>query len=122
MVDYTGKSKSIFNELEEQYGFVGGSEQDYVKHLRRDDIPAGMWRYIPLGKGKAFAGFSWVSKKDASKQRKLLMSCATNYMVSDVRERAEHGLRGGEALAGMLAPSDEISVSSFDESNAFSFI
>ena len=43
-------------------------------------------------------------------------------MLSDVRKRAEHGLRGGEALAGMLAPSDEISVSSFDESNAFSFI
>ena len=43
-----GKSKSIFNELEEQYPFVGGSEQDYVKYLRRDDIPAGMWHYIPL--------------------------------------------------------------------------
>ena len=71
---------------------------------------------------KALAGFSVVPKKDPSKQRKLIMSCATNYMAVDVKARAEHGLFGGEALGSLHVPSDFLNTVTCDESNAFTHI
>jgi hypothetical protein len=46
VVDHTGKSQTIFHDLQEHFGFVGGSEQDYIKYLRRTDIPSNMWLYV----------------------------------------------------------------------------
>ena len=43
-------------------------------------------------------------------------------MMTDIRHRAEHGLRGGEALSAVFVPSDILEISVFDESNAFTWI
>jgi hypothetical protein len=79
-----------------------------------------MWRFVRLGDVRAYAGLTVVKKKQEGRQRKILMQCAANYAFSDVRRRVDHGLHGGAAFASMHAPSDEWSVSSFDEDNAFS--
>ena len=43
-------------------------------------------------------------------------------MFQDVRPREEHGLHGGAALASVHVPSDFLSASAFDESNAFTSV
>jgi len=122
VVNYHGKSQIIFNELEDRFAFVGGTEEDYVTYFMRPDLPKGMWFFDVVSQAKAVAGFTIVPKKDPAKQRKLLMACSANYMMHDVKQRSEHGLLGGEALGSLHVPSDFLNVSSFDESNAFSYI
>ena len=119
VISFEGKSQLQMAELEEHYGFVGGEEREYLAYLWRDDLPKGMWGFIPRSEARAISGFSVVPKKDPSKQRKLLMSCATNYAFRDVRRRRNHGLHGGGALSGVRAPLDDWEVSAFDENNAF---
>ena len=122
VVDWSDKSAVLFSEIEERYGFVGGSTAEYTAYFRRSDLPRQMWHFALARDVKAVAGFSVVSKRDPEKQRKLLMMCAANYAWCDARPRAEHGLHGGGALARMWVPSDHLSVSSFDESNAFTSV
>ena len=39
VADYNGKSATIFDELEEQFTFVGGSTASYASYLLRSDLP-----------------------------------------------------------------------------------
>ncbi len=50
------------------------------------------------------------------------MQCASNYMWEDVRERANHGLLGGVALASVHIPEDAMEAAGFDEGNAFTSV
>ena len=122
VVDYSGKSESIFRDLERHYGFVGGPLEEYLKYFARPDLPAGMWHWRRADGVRAVAGFSTVPKKDPSRLRKLLMSVASNYMWAPAVGRAHHGLYGGSALTSAHVPSDTLSVAVFDESNAFTAI
>ena len=67
-----GKSEVLFRELEEQYGFIGGSTSEYAKYFLRPDMPAQMWHFGLADEVKAIAGFSVVAKKSGA-QRKFLM-------------------------------------------------
>jgi hypothetical protein len=62
-----------------------------------------------------------VGKKNGL-QRKLLMACCTNYLMEDVRKRAQLGLHGGAALANIYMPSGCLDACVFDQSNAFTSI
>ena len=119
VVDWNGKSKHIFDELEDRYVFVGGTEEEYIKYFERSDLPSGMWRWIAAEEARAFAGFSTVPKKQHGRQRKLLMQCPANYIWGDAAARADHGLYGGGAVASLHVAADEWAVAAFDENNAF---
>ena len=122
VVERSGKSQVIFEEIEERHCFIGGSLDSYAEYLRRPDLPRGeraMWRFVKTSEVKAYASMTVVPKKQPGHQRKILMQCAANYVFCDVRRRANHGLHGGGAFASLHAPSDVWSVSSFDEDNAF---
>ena len=120
VVDACGKSSSMFNEIEDRYGFVGGSYAEYAAYFSRQDI-RHLWTFDVPENVRAVAGFSTVRKK-SGRLRKLLMQCSANYMLSDVRARATQGMLGGSALGLLHAPSDAISAASFDESNAFTAV
>ena len=120
VVDAYGKSDIIFSEIEDRYGFVGGSYKEYAAYFSRQDV-GHLWDFETQENVRAVAGFSTVRKK-SGRLRKLLMQCSANYMLSDVRARASQGMLGGSALGSVCAPSDEISASSFDESNAFTAV
>ena len=57
VVDYAGKSMTIFREVERQYGFVGGSETQYLRYLHREDV-APLWNYTTADRVRAIAGIS----------------------------------------------------------------
>ncbi len=38
----SGKSYEFFKQLEDQYGFIGGTEDEYITYLNRDDLPQQM--------------------------------------------------------------------------------
>ncbi len=99
VLDYSGKSSVLFSEIEQRYGFVGGSSEAYANYFLRKDLPARLWHFALAEDVKAVAGFAVVSKKQEGRQRKLLMMCAANYLWADARGRADHGLRGGDALS-----------------------
>ena len=42
VVDMTAKSNTLFLELQRQFGFVGGSQTEYVKYFHRRDLPPRM--------------------------------------------------------------------------------
>jgi hypothetical protein len=121
VLDWEGKSSVIFDEFTEQFGFVAGSEAEYVSYFNRSDLPQRMWTWMTAASVRGIAGFSAVPKKNGM-QRKLLMSCASNYAFADARGRANHGLYGGGALARLHVPSGIIEAASFDESNAFTSV
>ena len=121
VLDLAGKSSAQFEELEQHYGFLGGSYDQYIAYLNRSDLPSSMWQFIEQHEVKSIAGFSAVVKKNR-RQRKLLMQCASNYLFSDVTKRSELGMMGGAALADLHVPGDSLSLASWDESNAFSFV
>ena len=77
-MDYTGKSETIFRELEDQYGFFGGSLDQLVAYLNRADLPPMMFTYRLASEVKAIAGLSAVGKKDGFHLRKIIMQCAFN--------------------------------------------
>ena len=122
VIEWSGKSSEIFWELEERFGFLGGSFAEYLKYHHRGDLPADMWKWVSARDVKAYAGLSVVLKKGGPRQRKLLMQCASNYAWSDVRSRANLGLHGGTALGSIYAPADQWAMGLFDESNAFSHV
>ena len=43
VVEFLGKSAVIQQELEQQYAFVGGSLDEYLRNCHRQDIPTNMW-------------------------------------------------------------------------------
>ena len=96
MVDWAGKSTIIQEELEQQYGFLGGSMEEWTKYLRRPDARP-LWVFLEAHQVRAVAGVSAVPKK-SGKLRKLLMAVSAIYVWEDVRPRSSYGLGGGGAL------------------------
>ena len=120
VVDAQGKSDILFTEIEDRYGFVGGSYKEYAAYFLRQDV-RHLWEFETHENVRAIAGFSCVTKK-SGRLRKFLMQRSANYMLSDVRARASQGMLGGSALGSLHAPSDHLSAASFDESNAFTAV
>ena len=121
LFDVQNFNLSTFREIERHYGFVGGSQEEYVRYFCREEAgPIWDWQFQDTV--KAVAGFSVVPKKNPVQQRKLLMQCAANFAFVPGKERADHGMHGGLALNRMWVPANSMMCSSFDESNAFTFI
>ena len=121
VVDMRGKSLEVFKDLQDKLGFVGGCKQQYEAYFSRSNLPESMWDFVLEEDVKAVVGFSCVGKKNGL-QRKLLMACCTNYLMEDVRKRAQLGLHGGAALANIYMPSGCLDACVFDQSNAFTSI
>ena len=98
-LDLAGKSSALLEDLSKQYGFLGGTLDQFVAYFERGDLPDRMWRWRPWDECRTVAGFAVVPKKDPNKQRKLLMTCPANYLLSDPRTRGDLGMAGGAALA-----------------------
>ena len=122
VVDWSGKSETLKEELEQHYGFLGGSRDEWVKYLLRPDLPPGLWTFKRRADIKAINGVSAVYKKNPEKLRKLIMAVPANYIWCDVRGRADHGLGGGGALSLLRVLHGSLDVARCDESNAFSSI
>ena len=58
LVDWNGKDLFSFRSLEQQYGFVGGTELEYLRYFERTDLPDHMWVWKVQSQVKAIAGFS----------------------------------------------------------------
>ncbi len=121
LVETSGKSSVLFKEIEEHYGFVGGSQSEYLKYLHRPDVQH-LWNWAKLEDVKAIAGISTVLKKDGYGQRKLIMQCAANYAFQDPTIRANLGMGGGSALVRCHVPSDHMAVAACDEDSAFTMV
>ena len=74
VIELEAKSVVLAQELEAQYGFVGGTEDEYVKYFHRL-LPSNMWHWGVAADVKALAGFSVILRKDSQKQRNPLMQC-----------------------------------------------
>lgn len=79
VIDKNGKSEQLFKEIEEQYGFIGGTKEEYLKYLHRPEDVQYLWKWDTMDNIKAVAGVSTVLKKNQHDQRKLIMQCAANY-------------------------------------------
>ena len=121
VVDPTGKCEVFFKELETQYGFVGGSEVEYLRYLAREDVKH-LWEWDLMSNVRAVAGISTVPEKNGVDQRKLVMQVASNYMFSDPTVRSQLGMHGGAALSRCFIGSDKLSVAICDEDSAFTFV
>ena len=122
VIDWTGKSQELFDEIQERFSFVGGTYDEYLSYYQRPDLPDNMWDFASSASVKAVAGFSVVPKKDGVFQRKLLMQCSTNYAWCSGKTRSDFGLLGGTALASCHVPSDVWTVAVSDESAAFTSV
>ena len=116
-----GKSEAIFREIEEHYGFVGGSLEEYLKYLARDDVKH-LWEWDEMSNIKAIAGVSVVLKKNGVDQRKLVMQVAANYMFGDPTRRAHLGMGGGSSLGRCFVSNDHMAVAACDEDSAFTYV
>eukprot|EP00438_Fugacium_kawagutii_P028962 Skav210523 [mRNA] locus=scaffold3045:172599:178253:+ [translate_table: standard] len=121
VVETMGKSDIIFKETEARFGFVGGSEEEYIKYMARADVQH-LWEWDLLSNIRAIAGVSAVPKKNQVDQRKLIMQVASNYMFSDPSSRAHLGMFGGAALTRCFVPSDHLEVAICDEDTAFTYV
>ena len=121
VIERGGKSEQIQLEIEQQYGFVGGTKAEYIKYFRREDLPSNMWTWMPYSEVKAVAGFSVVpkNKKEGQFQRKLLMCCSTNYLWEPVEQRSAMGMDGAGAINRVHAEGLAVEVAACDQSNAF---
>ena len=63
VIETSGKSSVIFEEIQERYGFVGGSTEEYARYFCRQDLPKSLWRYALESEVKAIAGFAVIEKK-----------------------------------------------------------
>ena len=113
VVDWTGKSRALFQEIEEKFA-VGGSHEQYVRYFARSDLPEGMWNFTTAEHVEAVSGFSVVPKKNMVDQKKLLMMRSANYAWSSGKERSDYGLYGGGALSTIHVPNDVWSVAVSD--------
>ena len=116
-LDMSGKSSEVFKQIEQKYAFVGGSEYEYIKYLRRPECEY-LWTWDYAENVKAFCGVSAVLKKDGS-QRKVLMPCAQNYLFIDPKNVCDSGLLGGGALSTMHVEASKWAIASFDQENSF---
>ena len=121
VVDREGKCELLFKEIEAQYGFIGGTLQEYIKYLHRPDVQH-LWSWSEMSQIRAVAGVSTVLKKDGLHQRKLIMQVASNYVFQDPRDRAELGMGGGASLARCFVSNDRMSVAACDEDSAFTYV
>ena len=122
VVDFSGKTDILFQEIQARYCFVGGSYEQYTAYFNRVDIDPDLWSWCTATDVKCVNGFSGVPKKDRSKQRKLLMTCGPNYLWSSARDRSELGMLGGAGLTGLYAPDGDAFLASWDQSNAFTAV
>ncbi|CAE7776885.1 unnamed protein product, partial [Symbiodinium microadriaticum] len=119
-VEPLGKSTVIPQEMEQQYAFIGGSIDEYLKCFHRQDIQTNMWEWKRFRDVKAVAGFSVAPKKDGRSQRKLLMRCSFNYLLCDPRNRFSLGMQGAGALTRRhVAAGDKLKLTACDQANAF---
>ncbi len=116
------RSKILFDELQEQYGFIGGDYAQYVNYFLRTDVDADLWHWVDASQVKCVAGVSAVPKKDRSRQRKLLMQVAANYAWQPVNDRTELGMGAGGSLSTVFAPAGALAMASWDQSNAFTSV
>lgn len=121
VVDWEGKSTTLFKEIEERYGFIGGTLDEYVRYLGRQDV-AHLWEWDLLSNVRAIAGVSTVLKKNGRDQRKLIMQVASNYVFEDVTTRADIGMGGGSSLSRCHVSSDNMAVATCDEDSAFTYV
>ena len=121
VVEVKGKSASVFREVEQRYGFVGGEEEQYLRYLARPDC-SWLFEWSLSSAAKATCGISVVPKKDGIAQRKLVMQCASNYMFGDVRQRSDIGMGGGGSFSRVSIPSDHLAISASDEDSAFTYV
>lgn len=121
VVESAGKSEAIFRETESRYGFIGGTEEEYLKYLGRPGV-SHLWERDLQENIRAVAGVSVVLKKNGYDQRKLIMQVAANYMFSDPSERAQLGMHGGAALSRCFVETDHLGVALCDEDSAFTFV
>ena len=121
VLEIEGKSEAIFREIEEHYGFVGGTMEEYLKYLGRPDVRS-LWQWDLTTNIKATAGISCVLKKNGIDQRKLIMQCAANYMFADPTVRADLCMGGGSAISRCFVEAEAMSVSACDEDSAFTHV
>jgi len=121
VINASGTSAEQMRELEEQYAFLGGTEDEWVAYLHRP-LPPQMWTYLPAEDVKAIGGVSAVPKKKPPMLRKLIMCVSCNFAWEDVSKRVSSGMGGGLSLTSMRTRGDEINFSSLDESNAFTSV
>ena len=121
VVDWDGKSSTLFKEIEERYGFIGGTLDEYVRYLSRPDV-THLWEWDMLKNVRAIAGVSTVLKKNGKDQRKLIMQVASNYVFEDATNRADIGMGGGSSLSRCHVASDSMAVASCDEDSAFTYV
>ena len=114
-------SDILVKEVEQRYGFVGGSEQEYIRYFLREDLPEDLWDFRPLTEARCVVGLSAVPKKNPSQQRKLLMACATNFQWQDASHEHSLGLRGGGMFSSLWTP-EGLSLAAFDAESAFTRI
>ena len=122
VIDWTGKSQVLFNEIESQYAFVGGTHSEYIRYFEPPDLPDEMWTFTCAQNVRAVAGFSVVPNKNGIDQCKLLMQRSANYAWCSGKDRSNFGLLGGAALASVHVPEDRWAVSVCDESAAFTSV
>ena len=53
VIERCGKSQVTFEEIQQHYGFVGGSTSEYAAFFHRKDLPARMWRFRRASEAKA---------------------------------------------------------------------
>ena len=46
--------------VQDRFGFVGGSYEEYTAYYCRDDLPPGMWDFVSSADVKAISGFAVV--------------------------------------------------------------
>ena len=109
VVEGNGKCEIFFKETEARFGFIGGTEEEYLKYLARPDVQH-LWSWDLMSNIRAVAGISAVPKKNQVDQRKLIMQVASNYMFTDPSTRAHLGMFGGAALTRCFVQSDRMQV------------
>ena len=57
VIDMIGKSKVIFEELEERFFFVNGTERNYIAYSTRSGLPRSPWISTTLDSVSDYAGF-----------------------------------------------------------------
>ncbi len=121
VADYCHKSKIIVDQLETRYAFIGGTYDNYITYLNRDDVDPTLWHYELASDVHATAGVAAVAKKSGM-QRKLITACSSNCMFAEATGRSSLGMAGSSALAQTFVPGGSCSAASFDESNAFTAV
>ena len=46
LVDWAGKSRAQFEELQAHFGFVGGAHQEYARYFNRTKLAKNPWEFI----------------------------------------------------------------------------